>query len=88
MTSLQVSWPRALDGALALAAGSSPAIGSFLAPDVRSWLASPEQGLRAAAESVRGADATAEAPAIQTALERGLSSSAPASVLRRRASPL
>ena len=61
MTSLQVSWPRPLDGALALAAGSSPAIGSFLAPDVRSWLASPEQGLRAAAESVRGADATAEA---------------------------
>ncbi len=61
MTSLQVAWPRALDGPLALAAGSSPAIGSFLAPDVRSWLASPEQGLRAAAESVRGADATAKA---------------------------
>ena len=41
--------------------GSSPAIGSFLAPDVQSWLASPEQGLSAATESVRGADATAEA---------------------------
>jgi hypothetical protein len=61
MTSLQVPWPPALDGALALAAGSSPAIRSFLAPDVRSWLASPEQGLGAEVEAVRGADATAEA---------------------------
>ena len=52
------------EGALAegaLAGGSSPEAGSFLAPDVRAWLASPEQGPGAATESVRGADATAEA---------------------------
>ena len=56
-----MSCPRAFDGVLALAAGSSPAIGSFLATDVQSWLASPEQGVKAAVTSVRGADATAEA---------------------------
>jgi hypothetical protein len=61
MTSLQAAWSRALDGALALADGSSPASPSFLAPDVRAWLADPDQGLRAATESVRGADATAGA---------------------------
>jgi hypothetical protein len=53
--------PRALEGALALADGSSDATGSFLAPDVHTWLASPDQGLTAAIEPLRGAGATADA---------------------------
>jgi hypothetical protein len=61
VTSLQVPRPHALEGVLALADGSSQAGGSFLAPEVDGWLASPEQGLTAAIESVRGADATAGA---------------------------
>ena len=52
---------RGLDGVLALAEGSGPSSASCLAPDVQTWLASPEQGLSAATESVRGADATAGA---------------------------
>ena len=61
MTSLGAPRPPALDGALALAEGSSHKTGSFLAPEVQAWLASPEQGVTAAIESVRGADATADA---------------------------
>jgi hypothetical protein len=61
MTSLQATWPPGLDGVLAFAEGSRPAGGSCLAPDVDSWLADPQQGLRSAAEAVHGADATADA---------------------------
>lgn len=51
----------ALRGALALATGSSTMNASLLAPDMQAWLASPQQGVRAAVESVRGSDATADA---------------------------
>lgn len=61
MTSLQALWPSALDGLLALAEGSNTTSSCGLATDVQAWLAGPAQGLRAAAESVRGADATADA---------------------------
>jgi hypothetical protein len=61
MTSLQVPLPPALEGTLALAEGSNRTAGSFLAPEVETWLASPEQGLTGAIELVRGADATAGA---------------------------
>jgi hypothetical protein len=40
---------------------ASAASGGFLAPDVRTWLASPAQGLKADIESVTGAAATSEA---------------------------
>lgn len=46
---------------LALGEGSSPRDACFLAPDVQTWLAGPEQGLTAAIGSVQGADATADA---------------------------
>ncbi len=45
----------ALDGVLALVEGSGGAAGSFLAPDVQTWLASPEQGLTARVDALRGA---------------------------------
>ena len=61
MTSLQRTRPAALDGALALATGSSAGSTDVLAPDVQTWLASPEEGLMAVTESVRGAGATAGA---------------------------
>jgi hypothetical protein len=41
--------------------GSSRTVGSFLAPDVQTWVASPEQGLTAAIDSIRGAERTADA---------------------------
>jgi hypothetical protein len=44
-----------------LAEGSGQADQSFLAPDVRAWMASPEQGLRAEVEALRGASDTARA---------------------------
>ncbi len=50
-----------LDDALALAEGSSRTIGNFLSPDVRTWVASPEQGLSADVEPVRGATQTTDA---------------------------
>jgi hypothetical protein len=53
--------PRALAGVLALTEGSAQTTGDLLAREVQTWLASPEQGLTAAIESVRGADATAAA---------------------------
>lgn len=53
--------PRALADVLALAEGSSRDFEGVLAPDMEAWLASPEQGLAAAIESVGGAQATAGA---------------------------
>lgn len=61
MTSLEAPRPRALASAIALAEGSSRTAGRFLAHEVQAWLASPEQGVAAAIESVRGANATANA---------------------------
>jgi hypothetical protein len=51
----------ALDRTLALAEGSGHANLSFLAPDVRTWMASPKQGLRAEVEALHGANETARA---------------------------
>ncbi len=60
--------PRGLEEVLALvggssraARGSSPAAGGCLAPDVRAWLAGPEQGLSAAIDSAPGAEAATDA---------------------------
>lgn len=67
MSSLQVPAVPALEEVIALVEGSGGATrsgranGTFLAPDVQSWLAGPEDGLTAAIESVRGAEATADA---------------------------
>jgi hypothetical protein len=44
-----------------MARGSRRAVAGCLAPDVRAWLASPEQGVSAAIESVAGAEPAAEA---------------------------
>jgi hypothetical protein len=60
MTSGQ-AYGAALEGVLAAAGGSPRAVAGGLAPDVRAWLASPEQGVSAAIESVAGAEAAAEA---------------------------
>jgi hypothetical protein len=60
MTSVQVSGLDALDSVLAIT-GSGQTHGSYLAPDVRTWLASPEQGLTAAIDSVSGAEASIDA---------------------------
>jgi SnoaL-like protein len=62
-------WPDALKGVVALVEGSSRALvedssralGESLAPGLRTWLASPEQGLRAAITSVSGVNAGTEA---------------------------
>lgn len=61
MTSVQSQRLRALDHVLAVAEGSGPPITSSLGPDVQAWLASPEQGLKAAIESVHGAEAVNDA---------------------------
>jgi hypothetical protein len=53
--------PPPLEGVLALAEGADETAGSFLAPDVQAWLASPEQGLAATIDAVRGRRASAEA---------------------------
>lgn len=53
--------PSALDRVVALVKGSGPSDASFLAPDVQTWFASPEQGLTAAIEGVRGATASRDA---------------------------
>jgi hypothetical protein len=57
MTSLQLAQARdrALEETLALVEGTRRTVLRGMAPDVRAWLASPEQGLAAAAESVHGA---------------------------------
>jgi hypothetical protein len=55
MSSLRTAWPDALDNVVALVEGSSRAFEGSLAPDVRTWLASPGQGLSAATTSVSGA---------------------------------
>jgi hypothetical protein len=60
MTSGQVD-AVALEGVLAGAQGSPRAVAGALAPDVRAWLASPQQGVSAAIESVTGAEAAADA---------------------------
>jgi hypothetical protein len=46
---------------LAVARGSRRAVGGCLGPDVRAWLASSEQGVNAAIESVSGAEAVTDA---------------------------
>jgi hypothetical protein len=67
MTSFHVSAVPALAEVLALVEGSSGARRSsganesFLAPDAQTWLATPEQGLTAAIESVCGAEVTIDA---------------------------
>jgi hypothetical protein len=67
MTSLQIAGLGALDDVLGLAEGSSRASEAFrttghaLAPDVQTWIASPEQGLLAAIDSAHGAEATIDA---------------------------
>jgi hypothetical protein len=53
--------PDALQRAVALADGSGQAAASFLAPDLWAWLASPQQGLSATIDSIRGAEAAAGA---------------------------
>ena len=53
--------PDVLRRAVALVDGSGPPDEGFLAPDVKAWLASPEQGLSADIESISGAAETAEA---------------------------
>lgn len=67
MTSLQLGGVGALDAVLALVEGSSGASGAFrttghaLALNVQTWIASPEQGLKAGIDSVHRADATIHA---------------------------
>ena len=51
----------ALAGVLALVEGSGGPAPSLLARDARTWIASPAQGLTAAIDAVRGADASAAA---------------------------
>jgi len=53
----------ALARVLALAEGTSEPAGSFLAPGVQIWLASPDHGLTAGVEAATGAVASAEVPA-------------------------
>jgi ketosteroid isomerase-like protein len=53
--------PGAVEHTLAVAEGSSRSLGGVVAPDVQTWVASPEQGLTAAVESASGAEETAEA---------------------------
>jgi len=54
MTSIPANDLRALGDVCAVVEGYSRALGGCLAPDVRIWLASPEQGLTAAIESASG----------------------------------
>ncbi|MGZ4186638.1 MAG: hypothetical protein ACXVFQ_08165 [Solirubrobacteraceae bacterium] len=64
MTSVQAMGHGALPEVLALMEGPprperrGPASTNFLAPDVRAWVADPEQGVNATVVSVEGADAT------------------------------
>lgn len=52
---------RALEDTLALVEGTGRAVPDGLSPDVRAWLASPEQGLVAAVESFHGAQDVTDA---------------------------
>lgn len=61
MSSVQAERTAALEKTLALAEGSGYANLSFLASDVRTLMASPEQGLRAEVEAHNGAEETARA---------------------------
>ncbi|MGZ4232734.1 MAG: hypothetical protein ACXVVQ_15060 [Solirubrobacteraceae bacterium] len=64
MTSVQAMGHGALPEVLALMEGPprperrGPASTNFLAPDVRAWVADPEQGVNATVVSVEGADTT------------------------------
>lgn len=51
----------ALGNALAVAEGSRRSPGAWLAPDVKAWFASPQQGLVADIESLQGPDAVTDA---------------------------
>jgi hypothetical protein len=63
MSSLQDVRQGALDDVLALVSGrrTSRSLGGCLAPDVRTWLASPEQGVSGATQSVFGLEASIRA---------------------------
>jgi SnoaL-like domain len=61
MSSFQATGLDAQPDVFALVEGSSHVLAGSLAPDVRTWLASPEQGLSAAIESVSGVEASCEA---------------------------
>src|SRR5262249_25678044 len=61
MSSVQADGLGALGDVLALAEDSGRTYASRLAPDVRCWLASPAQGLSAAATSVSGVRASTDA---------------------------
>jgi ketosteroid isomerase-like protein len=61
VTSVQTVGSDQLEQILALVEGSSRTHESWLARDVRTWLASPEHGLAAAVDSVSGARASTEA---------------------------
>ena len=56
MTSLQEGRPPALAGIVSLAEGSTANDAVWLAPDVKGWFASPEQGLVADIEAAAGAE--------------------------------
>ena len=58
MSSIQEVREGALEDVLGLVSGrpTSRALGGCLAPDVRTWLASPEQGLSGATQSVAGVE--------------------------------
>jgi len=58
MSSIQDVREGALEDVLGLVSGrpTSRALGGCLAPDVRTWLASPEQGLSGATQSVAGVE--------------------------------
>ena len=61
MTSLRESRSPALAGIVSLAEGSTADGAVFLAPDVKGWFASPEQGLVADIEAAAGAEAVSAA---------------------------
>jgi hypothetical protein len=65
VSSLQAAGTRRLSAALgsarAVAEGSRRSPGAWLAPDVKAWFASPEQGLVADIESLQGPDAVTDA---------------------------
>jgi hypothetical protein len=61
MTSVQLPDLGALEDVVALVEGAGRTQGTRLAPDLRTWLASPEQGLTAGIEALSGAQAGAVA---------------------------
>src|SRR5579862_3011744 len=60
MSSLRAVSPDALKDVVALVGGSSQTPGGLLAPEVRTWLASPGQGLSAGIECASGVEGTTE----------------------------